>query len=294
MIAKSRWNVVFAILWLLVAGGLAVTAFSTTRLACTRIAGEMPNCTFVRSGPLPRTVAFPPGAISAVEVAKRMGNKKSSAPRFAVLLLDQRGAEVEVARFDSAERAHALRDEVRAFLDDRARTTYVRETVPRAGAYLLPAGALAVGIGLLVYTLGRARRERVGQSASAPTPFDVTVPGPLEPQPAALGDGPRIQLHGARPWVLGLAGLCLFAGVGTLLLFEYANRHQGAVEIRAESRCRFGGTELLPGAAMSLHLEPGRHSFEVYNSRVPGNWEVQAVDVRLGETASVRCVPLQR
>ena len=88
--------------------------------------------------------------------------------------------------------------------------------------------------------------------------------------------------------------MCLFAGVGTLLLFEYANRHQGAVEIRAESRCRFGGTELLPGAAMSLHLEPGRHSFEVYNSRVPGNWEVQAVDVRLGETASVRCVPLQR
>lgn len=294
MLAKSPWNVVFAMLWLLVAAGVALSGLSTTRLACSRDAGEAAGCIFTRSGLLARKVVLVPGAISAVQVAERAEGKRGSSPRFAVLLLDQQGAETEVARFDSAGLAHALREQLRAFLADRARTNYARETTPSAFSWLLFGGALAIGGGLLLQTPLRARRDRLEAQPAAHGSFDPSLPSPLGPPADASSDGPRVKLYGARPWVLGLAGLCLFAGVGTRLLFAYADRHQGAVEIRAESRCRFNGAELLPGAVMSLHLEPGRYSVEVYNSRVPGNWETQSVDVRVGETTPVRCSPLQR
>jgi hypothetical protein len=288
---KTTRRIAFASLWLFLIGGVAAVGLPTTRLACSRASGEAAACTFTRSGPLGRTVRFAPGAISAVEVAERAEGKKGSPPRFAVLLLDQRGAETEIASFARAELSQARRDELRAFLADGARASYVRETAPGVGAYALFLGAGAAGISLLVHTLWRARHDRLAGSRGSKTPIDgASASPPTAPTaliPGALGD----RLRGARPWLLFLFGTFLVAGVGNLILRAYADRHQGWLEIHAESRCRFDGGELLPGGVMTLSLDPGSYTVEVYNSRVPGNWQLQRFDVRLGQTTRVRCSP---
>jgi hypothetical protein len=93
--------------------------------------------------------------------------------------------------------------------------------------------------------------------------------------------------RGALLTGIAVVGAVLFTG----LFFFYEKTQGGTLEILAQARCRFGGMDIMPGGSMSMTLEPGPYSIDVYDPTAPGHWQTHHFVLRLGETTAVTCRP---
>ena len=95
-----------------------------------------------------------------------------------------------------------------------------------------------------------------------------------------------------HPWRKTALVFGLFIGLGGLAqvaLMLYASTHQGTIELDCRSRCRFQGTECLPGGRVSMALDPGDYTVDLWASHGDALWIPRAVTVRLGETTPFVC-----
>lgn len=61
------------------------------------------------------------------------------------------------------------------------------------------------------------------------------------------------------------------------------------VTFRSEQRCKFQGMELLPGAEMTMALEPGEYVVQVFDPAVEGMWRSDIFEVREGQATRYVC-----
>ena len=102
-----------------------------------------------------------------------------------------------------------------------------------------------------------------------------------------------IAPHAAKPtpWLLLFGAIALGSAMLLGGMFWFANETQGWLELDVESRCEFDGATLLPGARMSMALDPGSYGIRVFNPNLPGDWETQTFEIKLRGTTHVRCRP---
>ncbi len=131
--------------------------------------------------------------------------------------------------------------------------------------------------------LAERLREATGLK---PEPRPVVVGEPESaPKGTAAADGWKRHRWGL---ILGL-GIPLI-GVAIAVLVQVETRASGgSVELRSERRCKFRGAELLPGAAMTMVLDPGAYTVELFDPDVDGMWRTDAFEVRAGEATTYVC-----
>ena len=115
---RARWGLVgFAILWLAMMSSATVFALRETRFDCVRELGKQPRCVLTESPPLPHVTRYSAGAIGAIDVVQASSSKGGK--HWDVMILDLRGAEKSLARYDEEPPADALATRLRAFLANR-------------------------------------------------------------------------------------------------------------------------------------------------------------------------------
>lgn len=85
---------------------------------------------------------------------------------------------------------------------------------------------------------------------------------------------------------LGIPILATVVAFGMEAMMEPSG---GRVELRAERRCKFQGAELLPGAAMTMNLDPGEYVVQIFDPDVAGMWRSDVFEIREGEAQSYVC-----
>ncbi|MEO7034430.1 MAG: hypothetical protein ABI548_11055 [Polyangiaceae bacterium] len=143
----ARWGRAgFALLFFVLSALSVLCALRTTRLECQRDLQQEPSCTLSDSPPLPTVDRFPPGSIA--RVAEEHESSGKGPGYWAVLILNQRGAERSVASYDSQEGATALGDRIRAYLADGrvARFSFASAPNYAKGALLSTIALLLVGL----------------------------------------------------------------------------------------------------------------------------------------------------
>ncbi|MBO6940548.1 MAG: hypothetical protein JJ863_36580 [Deltaproteobacteria bacterium] len=112
-----------------------------------------------------------------------------------------------------------------------------------------------------------------------------------ETRPVTIGGG--ASTSAATPpkkWslylVLLVPAVALLIGVGLeALMGSGGNR----VHFRVEQRCKFQGAEMLPGAEMSMTLDPGEYVVEIFDPTVDGGWRTDTFEVREGRARDYVC-----
>jgi hypothetical protein len=107
-------------------------------------------------------------------------------------------------------------------------------------------------------------------------------------EPAARTSSPEARAPLARPLV-AIATLIVAGAAGSLVFRHVASQNQGTLELRAEQRCRFQGMEILPGGEMSIGLDPGPYSIEVWSPDAEDHWEPREVLLVKDETTTFVC-----
>ena len=79
------------------------------------------------------------------------------------------------------------------------------------------------------------------------------------------------------------------AAQGILMLVSA--RTQGTLELECRGRCRFQGGECLPGGSVSMALDPGSYSVEVWTPQTEPPWTGRPVTIRVGEVTRFDCLP---
>jgi hypothetical protein len=114
---------------------------------------------------------------------------------------------------------------------------------------------------------------------------------------------PEAREPGGLPWpqwfnwsrlrrpMLAALGLLLVAVVGQLVLLRYASTTQGWLSLRCEARCRFAGIECLPGGEVSMSLDPGEYTVEVFAPDAPGGYAPHRISLKADESVSFLCAP---
>ncbi len=89
-------------------------------------------------------------------------------------------------------------------------------------------------------------------------------------------------------WVgIGLTAVSLIF----LIVVPRLSGETGRLSVKCTHRCRFHGTECLPGGSWSSPLKPGVYELQVWNPDVPGNWETVLVEVQDGGNTHFTCRP---
>jgi hypothetical protein len=269
---RVRWRrLAFGLMWIPVVGGMALIGIRTERFYCERLVGEKPTCTFNVSAPLTRSEIFPPGSIGAVEMFERKGNAKSRTYYY-VAVLDRRGAETQIVRYYEKDSATKERDRLRAYLADPNAKTFIRENGPDAMSYLWLVAAAAIGLGICLWGIFPGIFPTGNERATSSFKH---IPQKVEWKKSALVIGIMVAL---------LLVYCL------VMLF-ITESDVGWVQIRAESRCRFDNTDLLPGGYMQIPQSPGHYTIDIFNPDVQGNWVQKSFEVKSGRTIDFHCRP---
>src|SRR5690606_22716120 len=256
-------------------------ATSRTRLDCSRATGA---CTFDRGS------LFGAGgerfAIDSVREVRLVEG------------LGERGDQVETALvlFDGTERRLAGGDAGRA----RERHREVSEFFSGGGRALSHArggapiwwwlGALAGAIAACVL----AWRARLAVRAARP-PVRVARAAAPARRPAARAarparEGPSWITRAARNRHVQFMSAILAAfAVVQLVLFLIAERAQGRLELECRARCRFPGTECLPGGTLWMALAPGTYTIERQGGSGNAPWPPLSFEIRVGETTRLVC-----
>jgi hypothetical protein len=259
-------KIVLGLLIFLLCTVSGVVGTDHVELVCSRGPSSAAPCQVVTTSVFSGQRRFP-SSLAEVREERRVNNGKSTAkPRWAVVLLDRRGAELAFGYYDSLAEAAVLGDRVRAFVREPGAAPFRVEDPRGPWPYLL----LVAAAGAAVWTVTIVQHSR-------------GVSGPTEPLKTRLG-----KHWGTLRWFLALVSVAV---VGQQALMWHADRTQGWLIFEAESRCTFDGGELLPGASMRLSLHPGRYCARVFNPSIDGHWETQCFDVAIGQTTTVRCRP---
>jgi len=89
-------------------------------------------------------------------------------------------------------------------------------------------------------------------------------------------------------WIgIGLTAVSLIF----LIVVPRLSGETGRLSVKCTHRCRFHGTECLPGGSWSSPLKPGVYELQVWNPDVPGNWETVLVEVQDGGNTHFTCRP---
>jgi hypothetical protein len=269
-IVQLRWKrLAFGLMWILVVGGMTFIGLRTECFHCERSSGEKPTCTFDVSAPLSRSEIFPPGSIGAVEMFERKGNAKERT-YFTVTVLDRRGAETHIVRYYDKDSAIKERDRLRAYLADPNATTFIRENGPDAMSYLWLVAAVAIGIGICLWGI-----------------FPGVFPAGDKRATSSFKHIPQKSDWKKSARVIAVMVVLVLVYCGVMLFITESD--VGWVQIRAESRCRFGDTVLLPGGYMQIPLSPGHYNIDIFNPDVPGNWVPKTFEVKSGRTIDFTC-----
>lgn len=261
-------KVLAGLLVALLAGVTGASGMDHVALVCVRDSGSNAPCQVIHTSPFRAERRFP-GSIGEVRVRERMRSGKKGAPvRFAVVLLDRRGDQVEFGTYETKLEAETLANRVRGFVEDRAAAPFRVDEARGFAPYV----AFLIAFGALGWSVFTAIR-----------PSSAT---PLAPKQSVL---PRARRFAAGYWTFLL--VIPIAVLGNILLELNADHTQGWLEIQAETRCTFEGFDMLPGASMREAKDPGRYCARVFNPDVAGHFEELCFDVKLGETTVVRCRP---
>jgi hypothetical protein len=259
-------KILLGVLSSLVCAVSGVVGTDRVELVCSHQASSAAPCQVVSTSVFSGQRRFP-SSLAEVREQRRVNTGKSTAkPRWAVVLLDLRGAELAFGSYDSLAEATVLGDRVRAFVGAPGAAAFRIQEPRGPWPYFL----LAVAVGAAMWTIVIARQPS-GDSL------------PAEPLKVRLG-----KHWGTLRWILVII---LVATVGQGALMWHADRTQGWLIFEAESRCTFDGGEMLPGASVRQSLAPGRYCTRVFNPSVDGHWETQCFDVAIGQTTTVRCRP---
>jgi hypothetical protein len=93
-----------------------------------------------------------------------------------------------------------------------------------------------------------------------------------------------------KPSFALIAGGVLLAVAGVLLAqLLVANKAHGTLELVCKQRCRFDGMECLPGGAMTMRLDAGTYSIDVWASSGSALWIPSTFSIAVGETTHFVC-----
>jgi hypothetical protein len=256
-------------MWILIVGGMALIGLRTERFYCERSNSEKPTCTFTVSAPLKQSETFPPGSIGAVEMFERTGTAKSRTYYY-VAVLDRHGSETQIVRYYDKETALKERDRLRAYLADPNDGTFVRENSPNGFSYLWFVVIVAIGLCICLWGI---------------------FPGlSLSPDERTLSSFKHIpQQINWKKSARVIAVIVVVVLVYCVAMLFITESDVGWVQIRAESRCRFDNTVLLPGGYMQIPLKEGRYTIEVFNPDAPGKWAHKTLKVTPGQTTDFTC-----
>jgi hypothetical protein len=114
-----------------------------------------------------------------------------------------------------------------------------------------------------------------------------------EPRPVVVGEGDAPASAAGQKrhrWLIWLAiGVPLIGVAVAFVAQSELDARGGRVELRSERRCRFQGAELLPGAEMTMTLDPGTYTVELFDPEAPGLWRTDSFEVRAGAPTSYVC-----
>lgn len=178
----------------------------------------------------------------------------------------------------------ALRE---ADTDDAAsRHTRVARFFGGGGATLLEAdepSAFLLGVACLglLGTVAFAIRGTVKWRRSPTTRSSPPPPAPFPAPPP----------HRWRKTALLFGGFITVGGLAQIALVLHATKNQGTLEFDCRGRCRFQGTECLPGGRFSMTLDPGDYTVDLWASHGEALWLPRRVTVRVGEHTTFVCDP---
>lgn len=248
---------------------VANAATRSESLACDRTEGtcRWTRTTFFTS---PAARAFPVASVRDVRFVDKLGKHGRQAET--VLVFDS-GNQFRVAAADHDE-AKARHARIAHFFDGHT-STLTDTSEPSVGAFV---ASVVLVLGALALAIGNTRKWR-----HAPAPqVDGGSPPPTQPAPSvAWWRRPPFMLA----TVIGLGGLAQVA------LLLHASHAQGTLELDCRARCRFQGAECLPGGNVSMALEPGDYTVDVWSPHGEALWAPRTATVRIGERTRFVCTP---
>lgn len=261
----ARWQQILLGVMMLVATGFwGLAGLSNRRFECSRAIGHPASCVVSHSGPLGYEERFPPGAISAVEILRRVAPKDRSHVSFEVALRDRRGQDTKLYWFKSEADAKAARDRLTAFLTDMNQPGFVEDSA--ASFWIYPAMVLGIVLGLVCIR---------GAGKKSPKPTEPITP----------------LVKPTRRWRVLLIAVPTLGAVSLLVMYISNRSVRTWLEIRADHRCKFGGTELLPGGWERQSVNPGTYPVQVWDPDPSGHWQAQTIEVVADRTTVFVCRP---
>jgi hypothetical protein len=234
-------------------------------LVCAHAPGAPGICQIVVQASHGEEERFP-GTFGDVQTRLLPSTKARAPERWTVALLDERGAQRTFGAYATRADADALAARVRAFVSDSNASPFV----VAEDHWLQPFVWFLIAVMVAAWTA----RELMRTPAAEASPPPVATGG-LSVRTIVLLVGSLVALSTAAQW----------------FITRHANEKQGWLEFEVESRCEFGGLEMLPGAASRQSIDPGRYCVRIFDPSVSGHWQTQCFDIAIGKTTVVRCRP---